>query len=67
MFRKKIQPDCAYCARGYLLSNKEHCICKKYGFVVRRNKCRAFQYDPFLREPSVKPQLLRPDHFDLSD
>lgn len=57
MFRKNIQPDCAYCRRGYLMNNQEHCVCKKYGLVLRRSKCRAFQYDPLLRQPSVKPEL----------
>lgn len=57
LFNKKIPEDCAYCERGFLLNNKENCICKKYGAVKRRYKCSKFRYNPLLRQPEA-PQII---------
>ncbi len=57
IFRKKISPDCAYCEYGFILNNKENCICKKYGAVKRRTKCLKFKYNPLLRQPEPFPLL----------
>lgn len=57
LFNKKIRQDCAYCENGFLLSNKESCICKKYGAVERRYKCSKFKYNPLLRQPEAHPVL----------
>lgn len=65
MFKKDIQPDCAYCSFGHLLNNREHCICKKHGFVERKNKCRSFRYDPLLREPTTKPEIPALEEFEI--
>ena len=51
MFNKNIEPDCAYCKNGYLLNNEEHCICKKFGFIVRKQDCKSFAYNPLNRIP----------------
>lgn len=64
LFNKKIQTDCAYCERGFLLSNKENCICKKYGAVKRRYKCRKFKYNPLLRRPERQPVITISEQFE---
>lgn len=50
LFRKNIDPRCAYCARGCKLNEKE-VLCQKRGIVAPEYHCRAFRYDPLLREP----------------
>ena len=52
MFKRNISVDCDYCGNGYLLENREHCVCKKYGVVMRRFKCKKFDYNPLQRQPS---------------
>ena len=48
LFKKEIEPRCAYCARGTQL--EEHTIlCKKKGVVEAGGHCRSFQYDPLKR------------------
>ena len=59
LFKKEIEPRCAYCARGTQL--EEHTIlCKKKGVVEAGGHCRSFQYDPLKRVPP------RPAGLDLS-
>ena len=50
LFRKDIDPCCAYCAKGCRLNERE-VLCKKKGIVDPEYHCRAFRYDPLLREP----------------
>lgn len=46
LFRKDIDPRCAYCARGCWVNQKE-IFCKKRGVVSPEYHCRAFRYVPF--------------------
>ncbi len=45
LFRKKIDPRCAYCAKGTRLSDEE-VACVKCGIVAAEHHCGAFRYDP---------------------
>ncbi|MDF2685969.1 MAG: hypothetical protein K0S55_1150 [Clostridia bacterium] len=57
MFNKNIEPDCSYCKYGYLMNNEEHCICKKYGFIIRKDNCKNFSYNPLNRVPKKHASL----------
>ena len=51
LFRKKIEPACAYCARGTRL-DEDQILCAKKGVKTPDQKCRKFKYDPTKRIPS---------------
>ena len=51
LFRKKIDPRCAYCAKGTRLSDEE-VACVKCGIVAAEHHCGAFRYDPLKRTPA---------------
>lgn len=57
LFRKNIDPRCAYCAKGGKISDGE-VICPKRGVVAPEDHCGAFKYDPLKRVP---PRPLKPD------
>lgn len=50
LFRKNIDPRCAYCQRGQLINERE-VACVKKGIVNMESHCRAFKYDPLKRVP----------------
>lgn len=50
LFQKKIDPRCAYCARGHSLS-EEQVLCPKKGVMEAGSHCRSFKYDPLKRTP----------------
>ena len=50
LFRKDIDPRCAYCARGSRISD-DKVACVKRGIVPVEHHCRAFSYDPLKRVP----------------
>jgi hypothetical protein len=50
LFRKNIDPRCAYCQHGSRISERE-VACVKRGVVPAEHHCRAFRYDPLRREP----------------
>ena len=50
LFRKNIDPRCAYCQRGQLINERE-VACVKKGSVNMEDHCRAFKYDPLKRVP----------------
>ena len=50
LFRKNIEPRCAYCAKGSTI-NENEVICSRKGIVSTDYHCRAFRYDPLRREP----------------
>lgn len=56
LFRKKIDPRCAYCQRGGSLENGE-VICAKKGIVSEDDHCRHFVYDPLKRQPLIPVAL----------
>ena len=58
IFRKDIDPQCAYCEHGTVTANKDTVICKKQGAVMQSfSKCKKFKYDPLKREPAKRPVL----------
>ncbi|MBP3494348.1 MAG: hypothetical protein J6J83_07045 [Oscillospiraceae bacterium] len=50
LFRKNIEPRCAYCTRGSQI-NEEEVACVKRGVVAADHHCGAFRYDPLKRVP----------------
>ena len=50
LFRKKIEPNCDYCARAARLSDGQ-ILCSRKGMVSGEKPCVAFRYDPFKRVP----------------
>ena len=50
LFRKNIDPRCAYCQRGQMINERE-VACVKKGIVQMEDHCRAFKYDPLTRVP----------------
>ena len=50
LFRKDMEPRCAYCARGQQINERE-VACVKRGIVPVEHHCRAFRYDPLKRVP----------------
>lgn len=56
LFRKDIDPRCAYCQRGNKL-DEDRVLCPKKGVVSPSDHCRSFQYDPLRRKPPEMAQL----------
>ena len=50
LFRKNIDPRCAYCQRGAQISERE-VACVKRGIMPVEGSCRRFRYDPLKRVP----------------
>ena len=50
LFRKDMDPRCAYCQRGQQINERE-VACVKRGIVPVEHHCRAFKYDPLKRVP----------------
>ena len=50
LFRKKIEPACAYCAHGAKLGD-EQILCAKKGIKNEDDRCFRFCYDPTKRIP----------------
>lgn len=50
LFRKKIEPHCAYCTKGSPL-NENEVACVKRGIVDAAFHCGGFCYDPLKRVP----------------
>ncbi len=57
LFRKKIDPRCAYC-KFAAPADEEYMICRRKGIVSERDHCRKFRYNPLLRVP---PRPSNPD------
>lgn len=68
LFRKDIEPRCAYCCRGQGISERE-VACVKRGVVPVEHSCRSFRYDPLKRVPPRPAALdtgrLREEDFSL--
>lgn len=56
LFRKDMDPRCAYCQRGSEL-DEDRVLCPKKGVVSPGDYCRSFQYDPLRRKPPEMAQL----------
>ncbi len=65
LFRKKMEPRCAYCGKGIKL-NDSQILCRKQGVVSASHKCGSFSYDPLRREPPV-PAAVRTDRLKEED
>lgn len=50
LFRKDIEPRCAYCTRC-APAEEGMVICRKKGIRLETDKCRKFKYDPLKRVP----------------
>ena len=50
LFRKNIDPRCAYCQRGAQINERE-VACVKRGIMPVEGSCRRFRYDPLKRVP----------------
>ena len=57
LFNKQIEPNCSYCANGYVMNDEETCICEKYGFIQRKTDCKKFKYQPLKRKPPLPLSL----------
>lgn len=57
IFRKNIEPSCAYCAHGQTMNAQQVSCCKR-GVVAVSSACRKFVYDPLRRVPA-KPAVIR--------
>ena len=67
LFRKNIEPRCAYCVKCSQFSDTE-VACVKRGIVAAEHHCAAFRYDPLKRVPPrpVKlEQKLKQEDFSL--
>ena len=68
LFRKNMDPKCAYCAKGSRISESQ-VACVKRGVVDVADHCSAFQYDPFKRVPprpiKLETEELKQEDFDL--
>lgn len=68
LFRKDMDPRCAYCRRGSQINERE-VACLKKGVVPVEYHCRAFRYDPLKRVPprpvSLDTKKLREEDFAL--
>lgn len=62
LFRKNIEPRCAYCARAFA-TDDDSCFCRKHGVVSAGYHCRSFKYDPLKRVPP-RPAKLNTDFSD---
>ena len=65
LFRKDIEPRCAYCQKGSQINDTE-VACVKKGIVPVEHHCRAFQYDPLKRVPP-RPVSLATGHLQKED
>lgn len=63
LFKKDIEPHCAYCACGAPLEGGA-ILCRKKGVVSPGDCCRGFRYDPLKRVP---PKPAAPDFSKLRD
>lgn len=68
LFRKHIDPRCAYCAHGSTISETQ-VICIKRGVVQAEDRCGSFRYDPLRRTPQrpvdLPTEKLRAEDFEV--
>jgi len=56
LYRKNMEPRCAYCARGRVI-NAQEVACPRKGVVAGEYHCGRFKYDPLKRVPP-RPVML---------
>lgn len=68
LFRREMEPRCAYCRQGEAISERE-VICLRRGLVMAEDSCRRFRYDPLKRVPprpaSLEIGRLRKEDFSI--
>lgn len=52
LFRKKIEPACAYCSHA-VPGEEDTVICAVKGVMQPWQHCRKFSYDPLKRQPEA--------------
>lgn len=65
LFKKDIEPRCAYCKRGAVL-DEDRVMCMKKGIVSSADSCGRFKYDPLKRVPP-KPVTANFSHLKEED
>ena len=50
LFRRDIEPRCAYCQKGSVINERE-AVCPRKGVVAVEYHCSRFRYDPLKRVP----------------
>ena len=65
LFRKDIEPRCAYCDKGSQINERE-VVCVKRGVVPVEYHCGRFRYDPLKRTPP-RPAALDTEKLDEKD
>ena len=65
LFKKDIEPCCAYCASGVSIGQGQ-VACLRRGIVSAGGQCRRFRYDPLKRVPS-QPAFLEAGRFSPED
>ena len=65
LFRKDMDPRCAYCEYGSQLNERE-VMCVKQGVMPVEGHCRRFRYDPLKRTPP-RPATLDTEHLKEKD
>lgn len=69
LFRKSIEPACAYCTHAYG-GEDDSIFCTKKGVMKPWQHCRSFDYDPLKRMPEAPlPPMtdVDPDAFRLAE
>lgn len=65
LFRKDIDPCCAYCTRA-AFAGEGTVVCAKKGIMPENGRCKKFKYDPLKRIPP-KPKSVDLSKFDERD
>ena len=67
LFRKNIEPSCAYCKHGATLGFGE-IACSRRGIMSEGGKCTSFRYEPTKRKPEYagSPAAVRISEDDMS-
>jgi hypothetical protein len=65
LFRKNIEPRCAYCRKGTQINERE-VACVKRGIVPMEHSCMSFRYDPLKRVPP-RPAVLQTEKLEEKD
>lgn len=65
LFRRDMDPRCAYCEKGQQINERE-VACVKRGIVPVESHCRSFRYDPLKRVPP-RPAALDTENLNEED
>ena len=68
LFRREIEPRCAYCQKGSVINERE-AVCPRKGVVAVEYHCSRFRYDPLKRVPprpvKLETSRLREEDFSI--